>query len=78
MYPEVRRAYGLMGDATKKQIEYAEMIHEVTGAGLPTEMTKQAYSDYISTNVREYKRVCEEMRLDHELRMESIDARRDW
>lgn len=48
MYPEVRRVYGLQGEATPAQIKYATYLAERMCVELPKEKTKQAYSDFIA------------------------------
>ena len=55
MYPTLSRVTGLTGEATPKQIEYAEEMYRLLGNELPEERTKQAYSDYINANVKKYK-----------------------
>ena len=57
MYPTLQRVTGLRGEATPKQIEYATAMHDLLGAELPTEKTKQAYSDYINKYAKKYKEV---------------------
>lgn len=72
------RGMQMSGEATMKQIEYAQSIHELLGAELPAEKTKKAYSDYIDKYVMQYKETVRELQRNHELHMEAIDARRDW
>lgn len=62
MYHSVIRRTGLKGEATNKQIEYAESIAELLGIGMPTEKTKQAMSDFINANVMRYKETLEEIK----------------
>lgn len=49
------RVTNMTGDATTKQIEYAEAISALLGLTVPKEKTKQGYSDFINKNVRKYK-----------------------
>lgn len=78
MYPRTIRKTGMKGEATSKQIEYAEAIAELLGVGLPSIKTKQTMSDFICANADRYKKVLNEMRLEHEVDMEMIDSGRDW
>ena len=55
MYPHPKRVCNLTGQASPKQIEYAENIHKMLGIDLPREQTKQAYSDFINANIKKYK-----------------------
>lgn len=55
MYPHPKRVCNLTGQASQKQIEYAENIHKTLGIDLPREQTKQAYSDFINANIKKYK-----------------------
>lgn len=78
MYPRTIRKTGLQGEATPKQVEYAEAIAELLGVGMPTVRTKQTMSDFISEHAVRYKQTVAEMKLQYETDMEMIDARRDW
>ena len=78
MYPTMIRRSGMKGEATQKQIEYAEAIAELLGVGMPEPKTKQNMSDFISANAVKYKQTLAEMKLEHECDMQMIDARRDW
>lgn len=49
------RVCNLTGDPTQAQIEYANNICTLLGLSLPTEKTKQAYSDFINKYVHKYK-----------------------
>lgn len=60
MYPYPVRVVGLSGEATTGQIELAEKIHKLLGAELPTEKTKQKYSDYINKHVVKYRKATQE------------------
>ena len=64
--------------ATKKQKEYAKDIAYITGAELPERDSKAIYAMWLNEHVPHYKEVLRQMNLEHELEMESIDARRDW
>lgn len=64
--------------ATDKQKAYAKDIADALGIDLPSEDDKQAYSEFLDMYVGEYKELMRDMALDHELKMASIDARRDW
>ena len=55
MYPHPMRVCGLTGDATPKQIEYAEQIGKLLGVVIPEERTKQKYSDFINKYAERYK-----------------------
>ena len=48
MYPHPMRVCGLTGEATPKQIEYAEQIEKLLNVVIPEERTKQKYSDFIN------------------------------
>lgn len=62
MYPRTIRKTGLQGEATPKQIEYAEAIAELLGVGMPTVRTKQTMSDFISEHAVRYRQTVAEMR----------------
>ena len=64
--------------ATQKQIEYAKDISDALGVDLPKEDSREAYSEFLDMYVGEYKELIQSMKLDHEAKMEAIDARRDW
>ena len=64
MYPSIIRQHGLKGEATKKQIEYAEAIAELLGVGMPVEKTKQEMSDFINVNVMRYKKTLAELKVE--------------
>lgn len=57
MYPEARRVFGLRGEATPAQIMLAQDISRVLNLEMPSELTKQAVSDFIASNIRKYRRV---------------------
>lgn len=67
MYPHPKRVCNLTGQASPKQIEYAENIHKTLGIDLPREQTKQAYSDYINANVKKYKSFVKQWKLEQEI-----------
>ena len=56
MYPEIRRVYGLQGEATPAQIEYARKIAEAFEVEPPKDKTKQAYGDFIAKYSAKYKK----------------------
>lgn len=62
MYPTMLRHAGMKGEATPKQVEYAESIAELLGVGMPTVRTKQAMSDFISEHAVRYRQTVAEMR----------------
>lgn len=62
MYPRTIRKTGLQGEATPKQVEYAEAIAELLGVGMPTVRTKQTMSDFISEHAVRYRQTVAEMR----------------
>ena len=62
MYPRTIRKTGLQGEATTKQVEYAEAIAELLGVGMPTVRTKQTMSDFISEHAVRYRQTVAEMR----------------
>lgn len=64
--------------STPKQEEFAQQIHDDLGIELPKVFTFAAYSAWLDKHVPEYRRWLYERQLEHELDMESIDARRDW
>lgn len=57
MYPEIKRVYGLQGEATPAQIEYARKISEAFGVEPPKDKTKQAYGDFIAKYSAKYKKM---------------------
>ena len=67
-----------MNEPTLKQKEYAKAISEWYNVKLPTENTKDAYSVWLNSYAPRYKKEMFELKLEHEVDMEMIDARRDW
>lgn len=55
MYPNPKRIFGLMGEATPKQIEYAKQISSALRVNVPKVKSKQEYSDFICKYARKYK-----------------------
>lgn len=55
MYPNPKRIFGLMGEATPKQIEYAKQISSALCVNVPKVKSKQEYSDFICKYAKKYK-----------------------
>lgn len=64
MYTRTLRINGLQGEATQKQVEYAEAIAELLGVGMPVGKTKQNMSDFIARYAVRYKETLAEIRQD--------------